>query len=183
MLANDVKGLVIINSHWIELDDKIRVATNSNPHVDLTPLVPRKKYDHFKPNISRDLGLRVISLLKSAGFPDVDECTTAEWVDAPTTPSLWMFPKSMPPTTTVSLNARYDPVFHVRMGQALRSLRKEGILLMASGAIVHNIFRSSLLPVVLWKDNLQKGSKPSKFATDFENSIEDIITSNTVHPY
>ncbi|OQU99351.1 hypothetical protein CLAIMM_04990 [Cladophialophora immunda] len=179
ILANNIKGVVIINSHWIELDDKIRVATNSDPRVDLTPLVPREKYRHFKPNISRDLGLRVISLLKAAGFPDVEESTTAEWVDAPTTPCLWMFPNGTPPATTVSLNARYDPIFHVRMGQALRSLRKEGILIMASGSIVHNIFRGNHLPILLRRDNLQKGSKQSKFATDFEKSIDDIITTNT----
>ncbi|KAH0841495.1 hypothetical protein AYO21_07088 [Fonsecaea monophora] len=178
-IVANVKGIVIINSHWVELDDKIRVATNSDPHVDLTPLVPREKYDHFKPNISRDLGLRVISLLKAAGFPDVEESTTAEWVDAPTTPSLHMFPNDMPPATTVSINARYDPVFHVRMGQALRSLRKEGILLIASGSIVHNIFRGNHLPILLRRDNLQKGSQPAKFALDFEKSIDDIITSNT----
>ncbi|EXJ76301.1 uncharacterized protein A1O5_00809 [Cladophialophora psammophila CBS 110553] len=178
-LASEVKGIVIINSHWVELDDKIRVATNSDPHVDLTSLVPREKYSHFKPNVSRDLGLRVISLLKNAGFLDVEESTTAEWVDAPTTPSLWMFPNGTPPATTVSLNARYDPVFHVRMGQALRSLRKEGILIMGSGSIVHNIFRGNHLPILLKRDNLQKGSKLSKFAADFEKSIDDIVTSNT----
>lgn len=173
---------MIINSHWLELDDKIRVATNSNPTTDLTPLVPREYYDHFIPNVSRDLGLRVIALLKENGFADVDESTDAEWVDAPLTPSLHMFPKGTPmlPATMISINARCDPVLHVKMGQALRSLRKAGILLIGSGAVVHNIFRGTYITTILQRDNLQKYTKPDKFAADFEKTVDNVITSNSV---
>ncbi|RSL96339.1 hypothetical protein CDV31_013517 [Fusarium ambrosium] len=175
---SDVRGVLIINSHWTELDDKIRVGTKVNPVVELGSLVPRESYDDFKPTISRSLAQRVITLLRAAGFSDVDEGPDADWADAPTTPSLWMFRDGTPPTTTVSLNARYDPIFHVRMGQALRSLRKEGILIIASGAMVHNIFRANHVPMLLNGDNLQKGRTPAKWATDFAQSIEDVITSN-----
>lgn len=179
LASEEVRGIVIIDSHWTELDDKIRVGTNVSPVVDLGSLIPREKYAQFKPNVSPELARRVVSLLKSAGFNDVDEAHNATWVDAPTTPSLWMFRENTPPITTLSLNARYDPVFHVRMGRALRSLREEGILIMASGCIVHNIFRANPIPVALKRDSLQKGSIPAKWATKFEQSVYDVIASNT----
>ncbi|KAF5021358.1 hypothetical protein F66182_6603 [Fusarium sp. NRRL 66182] len=178
---SSVEGVLFINSHWAETDDKIRVGTNADQVIELGSFVPRQRYSDFKPAVSKPLGQRVVALLREAGFADVDESPDAQdWADAPTTPSLWMFGgKSTPPVTTVSLNARYDPVFHVKMGRALRRLRQEGILIIASGAIVHNIFRGNHLRLLLKNDNLQKDLSPAKWSTDFEQAIYDIITSNT----
>lgn len=169
-----------MNSHWTELDDRVRVGTKSPPNIVQMDAAPKEVYEHYKINVSPELGRRVVSLLKAGGCPDVEEDNDADWHDSTTTPSLWMFPDGTPPATTVSLNARYDPVFHVRMGQALRPLRKEGILIIATGAVVHNIFRASFGPLILRKDNLQKGSVPAKWAMDFDQSVRDVITNNTV---
>ncbi|KAF4215928.1 hypothetical protein CNMCM5878_007659 [Aspergillus fumigatiaffinis] len=176
--SGDVKGVVYINSHWIEMDDKIRVGTRTNPDIFL-PLVRKEKYENYPINIDQGLAQRVIDLLKSAGLPDVEGDPTAHWEDAPTTPSLWMFPQGSLPSTTVSLNGRYDPVFHVRMGRALRPLREQGILIIGSGATVHNIFRANWIPAVLSMDHFQIGTTPAKWAADFDQSIYDLVEGTT----
>lgn len=169
-----------INAHWAELDDRVRVGTKAQPgKIQMAP-APREVWENYQINGAPELGRRIVSLLRQSGFPDVEEDQNADWPDACITPSLWMFPNGTPPATTVSLNARYDPVFHVRMGQALQPLRKQGILIIASGATVHNIFRANFIPLILKKDTLQKGSKPAKWATEFDQSIHDIIEGSTV---
>ncbi|KAF5018560.1 hypothetical protein F66182_9454 [Fusarium sp. NRRL 66182] len=179
MESGDVKGVVYINSHWTELDNKIRVCSNPNPPIFL-PLVSKERYENYPINIDQKLAHQVVDLLRGAGFSDVDDDPSSHWEDAPTTPSLWMFPQGTLPCTTVSLNGRYDPVFHVKMGQALRPLREQGILIVASGATVHNIFRGNWIPMILHRDHLQKrelekGKKPAKWATEFDQSIYDVI--------
>lgn len=188
MLAHDIKGIVYICSHWTELDDRIRVGTKVNPDKLHMDIVPRELYENYPINISPKLGKRVVSLLKAAGLPDAEEDPEADWHDDNTTPSHWMFPDGTPPATSISLNARYNPVFHVKVGQALRDLRKEGILIVGSGSIVHNLFRANWLPFIsgvlrgTW-NTLQPDYKPEKWALEFERAVRDTIMSNSVCPY
>ncbi|KAL2011035.1 hypothetical protein VTN00DRAFT_3753 [Thermoascus crustaceus] len=103
------------------------------------------------------------------------------WRDDNTPPSRWMFPDGTPPATSISLNARYDPIFHVKVRQALRELRTGGILIIGSGSIVHNLFRANWIPFLLtgaW-NTLQPGYKPEKWALEFERAVRDTILSNS----
>lgn len=49
------------------------------------------------------------------------------------------------PIVQVSLFGNEDPVKHYRIGQALESLRDEGVLIIGAGMAVHNLhdFRAS----------------------------------------
>lgn len=48
-----------------------------------------------------------------------------------------MFPNCLPlPTTLVSMNSRYDPHIHLKIGAALRPLRLEDTLIIGSGGTV-----------------------------------------------
>ncbi|KAE8446424.1 hypothetical protein EG329_012029 [Mollisiaceae sp. DMI_Dod_QoI] len=144
-------------------------------------VAPREFWENYPINISPELGKRVVSLLQAAGLPDVEEDLEADWHDDNVTPSRWMFRDGTPPATSVSLNARYDPVFHVKVGQALRELQKEGILIVGSGSIVHNLFRASWVPFLLngARNTLQPEYKPDQWALDFERAVRDTILSNS----
>jgi len=96
-------------------------------------MVPRQHWADYKINIDVGLAKRVVSLLRDQDFPDVEEDPAFDWHDDTVTPAKWMFPEGTPPATVISMNARFDPVFHVRIGQAISSLRKEGILIIATG--------------------------------------------------
>ena len=169
-------------------------------------MVPRQHWADYKINIDVSLAKRVVSLLRDQDFPDVEEDPDFDWHDDTVTPAKWMFPEGTPPATVISMNARFDPVFHVRIGQAISSLRKEGILIIGTGSSVHNLYRpfplsfsspllllcSSLSDVLLllsgnnWLpmryggDNFQVGSIPAKWATDFERALSDCIRDNKV---
>ncbi|MBR7800377.1 4,5-DOPA dioxygenase extradiol [Undibacterium fentianense] len=52
-----------------------------------------------------------------------------------------MFPQADIPVVQLSLNLHEPAEFHFQLGQRLASLRDEGIMLLASGNIVHNLRR------------------------------------------
>ncbi|GJC97794.1 aromatic ring-opening dioxygenase [Colletotrichum higginsianum] len=141
--ANDIKGIVFIGAHWEELDDRIRVATKTKPDVVQMDMVPCEYWEDYAINIDLNLADKVMASLRDAGFPDVKEDPTFDWHDDTVTPSRWMFPDGTPPATVVSLNARYNAAFHVKIGRALGRLRKDGILLCGTGGAVHNLYRNN----------------------------------------
>jgi 4,5-DOPA dioxygenase extradiol len=52
-----------------------------------------------------------------------------------------MFPKADVPVVQLSLDADLGPEGHFKLGQKLKSLRDQGILILGSGNIVHNLMR------------------------------------------
>ena len=50
-----------------------------------------------------------------------------------------MFPQADIPTLQLSLDAYQPAVFHYQLGQKLKYLRRQGILIIGSGNIVHNL--------------------------------------------
>jgi aromatic ring-opening dioxygenase catalytic subunit (LigB family) len=49
-----------------------------------------------------------------------------------------MFPQATIPVVAMSLHRSLDPDLHIRIGQALSSLRQQGVLILGSGASFHN---------------------------------------------
>ena len=50
-----------------------------------------------------------------------------------------MFPQAHIPVVQLSLDYTQSPAFHYALGQALRPLRRRGVLIVGSGNIVHNL--------------------------------------------
>ncbi|QQK41295.1 Extradiol ring-cleavage dioxygenase, class III enzyme, subunit B [Penicillium digitatum] len=84
---------------------------------------------------------RCIKLLADAGF-NVCGNDTVELIHDVYLILIRMFPKTCPPATLISLNARYDPHYHMKVGSTVRELRNEGYLIIGTGGAVHNLYRS-----------------------------------------
>jgi aromatic ring-opening dioxygenase catalytic subunit (LigB family) len=50
-----------------------------------------------------------------------------------------MFPEANVPVVAMSIHPSLDPVLHCKLGQALSSLRDEGVLVIGSGMSFHNL--------------------------------------------
>ena len=76
-----------------------------------------------------------------------------------------MFPKADIPVVQLSLDRTKPPAFHYGLGKSLRELRNRGILIVASGNIVHN------LGAVVWRDTAHH------WALEFDRQIKRLIVS------
>ena len=77
-----------------------------------------------------------------------------------------VFPKADLPVVQLSIDETQPPLFHYELGQKLGSLREEGVLIIGSGNIVHN------LRAYAWGD---PGLPPYDWAMGFEEHVRDAL--------
>ncbi|KAH8423759.1 DODA-type extradiol aromatic ring-opening family dioxygenase [Aspergillus melleus] len=165
-------------AHWDCLGDKIEVATNPNPDKSPVAYVHPDKYINYKLNPDLATAERCISLLANEGF-NVSANPTFDWIHDVYLILIHMFPAGCPPTTIVSMNARYDPHYHMKVGSTLRSLRRENYLLIGTGGAVHNLYRNRWAPMMRFRDNFAMETPPEEWALEFRQAVEDVITKTS----
>jgi len=77
-----------------------------------------------------------------------------------------MFPNADIPVIQLSLDRKKSALSHYELGKSLRGLRSEGILIIGSGNIVHNLAKMN------WSDNALE------WAVDFNNHIKQLIVAS-----
>lgn len=77
-----------------------------------------------------------------------------------------MFPKADIPVVQVSINRRQPPSFHYDIGELLAPLRDEGVLILGSGNLVHN------LQAYNWD---RPNTEPFDWASRFEEKVRDTL--------
>lgn len=165
-------------AHWSALQDKIYVATKPDPQKSPVAYVHPSKYADYKLNPDLATAERCIQMLRAEGF-DAEGDPTFDWIHDTYLILIRMFPQGCPPTTIISMNSRYDPHYHVKVGATLRPLRKEGYLLIGSGGAVHNLYRNQWEPMVRYRDNFAQVMPPEAWALEFRQAVEDVVTKNT----
>ena len=77
-----------------------------------------------------------------------------------------VFPGRDIPIVQLSIDERQPPSFHYEMGKRLASLREEGVLVIGSGNIVHN------LHAYAWG---RRGVEPFDWAMRFEKQVRELL--------
>ncbi|MEI7451625.1 MAG: 4,5-DOPA dioxygenase extradiol [Candidatus Falkowbacteria bacterium] len=157
------KAILVISAHW-NIDE---VAVSN-------VLEPRQIYDFYgfpeelynikySPVGSPDLAARVVELLT----PLTEVKINNEWgIDhGAWIPLHSLFPQADLPVVQLSLDYSKSPEFHYQVGKTLRILREEGIMIIGSGDIVHN------LSVIEYEEN----AAPYDWAKSFEEKVISLI--------
>ncbi|KAL2214379.1 LigB subunit of an aromatic-ring-opening dioxygenase LigAB [Sarocladium strictum] len=177
-LANNIKGVIMMGAHWDASGDAIHVATNPKPSKSPVAYVHPSKYVDYQLNPDIKAAERCISMLRDSGFNATGD-PKFDWIHDTYLILIRMFPNGCPPTTLISMNGRYDPHYHIKVGSALRPLRKENYLLIGSGGAVHNLYRNYWLPMIRFSDNFAMETPPEAWALEFRQAFEDVIRNNS----
>lgn len=155
----------MMGAHWDATGSKIQVAMNPTPNKSPVAYVHPSKYADYALNPDLTTGQRCIDILREKGF-DAEANEKFDWIHDTYLVLIRMFPGGCPPTTIISMNARFDPHYHVKVGAALRVLREENYLLVGSGGAVHNLYRNVWGPMLKYRDNFAQETPPDSWALE-----------------
>ena len=84
-----------------------------------------------------------------------------------------VYPRSDVPVVQLSINETQPPSFHYEIGKRLAVLREEGILLLGSGNVVHN------LHAYAWGRHVPE---PYDWAISFEKRVRELLLAEEYEP-
>jgi 4,5-DOPA dioxygenase extradiol len=157
------KAVLSVSAHWYT---NIRAVT-----VSLAPRTihdfggfPKELYQvEYPAPGSPELARRVKDLLDpaSVGLDETRGLDHGTW-----SVLTHVFPGADIPVVQLSIDGTQPPAFHYQMGKRLLPLREEGILVIGSGNVVHN------LSSYAWGD---PGVRPFDWALRFEKNVRDLL--------
>jgi len=111
---------------------------------------------------------RAQALLKDAGFTaGIDGCRGLDhgaW-----SPLLYMYPKADIPVVQISVQPAFGPRHHVQLGRSLRKLSEEGVLIIGSGHMTHNL-----------RDWSRGGGEPEPYAREFQDWVKARLEAHDI---
>jgi aromatic ring-opening dioxygenase catalytic subunit (LigB family) len=132
------KAILIISAHWQTSEFSITAGEQPELIYDYYGF-PEHTYQLTYPACGAPvLADRISQLLTDAGI--ANEKNTIRGFDHGTfIPLKLMYPEADIPVVQLSLRNNLDPKAHLAAGQALASLRKDGVLIIGSGMSFHNM--------------------------------------------
>lgn len=132
------KAIVVMSAHWESRELLVSASPAPETWHDFGGF-PRELFAVQYPAPGDPaLAQQIVEMLAADGLParldhqrPFDHGT---WV-----PLSLMYPTADIPVVQVSLPSHMGPTLQTRIGQALRSLREQGVLLIGSGSITHNL--------------------------------------------
>lgn len=137
--AQTLRGIVLMSPHWMTRGIGIMRTAHPETLHDFGGFPPAL-YDLRYPAPGEPaLAAQILALLQAAGLPagadDERPLDHGCWV-----PLMHLYPEARVPVVQVSLPAQAGPAEVYAVGQALAPLRAQGILLVGSGSMTHNLY-------------------------------------------
>jgi len=137
-LPEPPKAMVVVSGHWEEPAFTASAAARPELIFDYSGF-PEHTYRLTWPAPGDpELAGRVAGLLGESGLPAA--LSQSRGFDHGVfVPLKVAFPEARIPVVSLSLASSLDPALHLAAGQALRPLRDQGVLIVASGMSFHNL--------------------------------------------
>lgn len=161
------KGILMISAHWETRGPMVSTAQRPETLHDFGGFPDALYRIGYPAPGAPDLAHRAKQLLDAAGLPaglDPERgLDHGAWV-----PLLYLYPDADVPVTQLSIQPQLSPVHHHRAGEALRPLLDEGVLVIGSGSLTHNLreFRAGAGAVEPYVREFQNWMKRSIDAKD-----------------
>lgn len=132
------RAIVLMSAHWETTE--LRVTSNPHPPTwhDFGGFPAALYAVQYPAPGDPQLAEQVRQRLNEAGLPTTLDAKRpfdhGAWV-----PLSLMYPAADIPVVQVSLPSQHGPAYQQQVGQALAALREEGVLLIGSGSITHNL--------------------------------------------
>jgi 4,5-DOPA dioxygenase extradiol len=166
----DVKAVLVVSPHWQTRD--VKVTTTQTPEtVHDFGGFPAELYTLQYPAPGQPaLANAAAQLLTDAGFATGLDAQRGldhgAWV-----PLYHLLPKADVPVFQVSMPASLTTAQAVDMGRALAPLRAQGVVIVASGSMTHNLYEIQ-----------QPDAQPEAYAQEFAAWVRTAVQAHAVKP-
>ena len=163
-----ITAVLCISAHWNTPRPAVNAVEKPATIHDFSGF-PRELYGVTYPAAGApELARRVAGLVEAAGLPcDID---TGRGIDhGAWIPMMLMYPDTGIPVVQLSVQGHLDPARHLALGNAIVSLRHEGVLVLGSGGAVHPLGDPSVA--------LGEGLPTEKWAIAFNDWLNLTVTS------
>ena len=164
------KALLMASAHW---ETNLPMLTGNPKPETIHDFhgFPKPLYEiRYSAPGAPDVGQRALALLKDAGFTAaIDGCRGLDhgaW-----SPLLYMYPKADVPVVQIAVQTPLGPQHHVDLGRALAPLAKEGVLIVGSGHMTHNLRERSNGAPAAYAREFQAWVKEKIEARDFDSLV------------
>ena len=132
------KAIVLVTAHWETSQPIISAAPQHSLLYDYYGFPPESYQIEYKAPGSPQVAQRVHQALKEAGFsPSLD--TKRGWDHGVFIPLKLLIPDASIPIVQMSVLSNQDPTALIRMGNALKPLKQDNVLIIGSGMSFHNM--------------------------------------------
>jgi len=133
------RAILVASPHWISPVLSLTAAAHPETIHDFGGF-PEALYElRYPAPGGPQWAARAIELLNAAGFAAREEPSRGldhgAWV-----PLMHLFPDATIPVVQISLRPREPARYFFDLGRALEPLRREGVLIVGSGSITHNLY-------------------------------------------
>ena len=133
-----LRGVVIMSPHWMARTTQVMTGPQPATWHDFGGFPPALYQLQYPAPGAPALAQEVLALLQAADVPAQGDAQRpfdhGAWV-----PLMHLFPEADLPVVQVALPVRAGPAEVYAMGAALRDLRSQGVLVMGSGSMTHNL--------------------------------------------
>ena len=131
------RAILMLSAHWCTAKPVASTAESPETIHDFHGF-PRALYEiNYPAPGAPELARGAAALLQAQG---IDAATAEHGLDhGAWVPMLLMFPQADVPVAQLSIQPHRDPAHHFQMGRALRPLADDGVMIVGSGQITHNL--------------------------------------------
>ncbi len=160
---NRPKAILAISAHWFKKSTMVTLANASRLIYDFYGF-PQELYEvEYLVSGSTWLTNKLLAMLG-----EFDIYGAEEWgIDHGTWTVLkHMYPNADIPVVQLSINYTLDIHQHLKIGQVLKELRKQGVLILGSGNVVHNLREA----------RFELGfNDPYAYTVDFDLKVDELL--------
>lgn len=133
------KAVLVVSPHWMTREPRVAIAPRPQTIHDFGGFPPALYQLQYPAPGAPEVAQRAIELLRAAGLSAEADAQWGldhgAWV-----PLMHLLPQADVPVFQVSQPARLDGESAYAYGQALAPLRDEGVLIVGSGSLTHNLY-------------------------------------------
>ena len=132
------RAILAVSAHWETARPAASVAARPGTMHDFHGFPDALYRLRYPAPGAPDVARRAAELIEPLGL-EVDLDPARGLDHGAWTPLILMYPDANIPVTQLSVQPHEGPAHHWRIGEALRPLRDEGVLLLATGSATHNL--------------------------------------------